>query len=151
MTAVITLPFRIAWHALTFPWRIHWLAGAIWWLVLTGLAFWSTYPVIFHDHATDRHGYEASQVRCAQMDESSPKLTFQAAGTIYDCAQLPDGRMGLTARSATPDRWGLFHEFTSFIKGQGTLGELVQYMARIGADFLGALLFQWAIELDKGG
>lgn len=149
MTALLTLPFRIVWHGLTLPWRIHWLAGAAWWLVLTGLVFWSAYPVVFHKHAVEEHGFQAHQVRCAQMDENAPKLTFQADGTVYDCVRLPDGRMGLTARSATPDRWGLFHEFTSFVKGEGTLGELVRYMARCMADWVGAWLFQAALEWDR--
>lgn len=149
MTAVISGTFRIAWGLLTFPWKIHWLAGAVWWLAISGLVYYSAYPVIFHGHAVAEHGFDAHQVRCAQMDENAPKLTFQADGTTYDCVRLPDGRMGLTARTSTPDRWGLFHEFTSFVKGEGSLGELVRYMSRCMADWVGSFLFWAALEFDK--
>lgn len=89
-------------------------------------------------HAIDRHGTDALAIR-ACLDQKGPQMTFKSKVnplTFYLCVQLDDGRWGFRAIIKDLGEWW---EKTAFIKGEGTLGELLDYMGKLATRFKGEL------------
>ncbi|MFH1635588.1 MAG: hypothetical protein ABIG63_16480 [Chloroflexota bacterium] len=90
---------------------------------------------IYCHHATAKHGQDAAAIRHC-LENNDPDKMFQLGSTYYLCVKLPDGKWGLQVRRLGEDGW---HEITSFIKGRGRLGQLLDYMERIMAEEIGGL------------
>lgn len=94
--------------------------------------------VILGAHAVMRHGAEAGEIRQCLKD-NGPYLTFRNKfdkDTYYYVCRLGDNKFGLQALKKTKD--GLF-EKTAFIKGSGTIREVLEYLAKIATPFKGIL------------
>ena len=105
--------------------------GTILVLLMVFAIAWSALPVIFGSHAVDKHGDDARAVRRCMMDDG-PQMVYQVQDTYYLICKLADGRFGLQA--VKRGAYKLYHELTAFVKGNGTIDELMAYMQRIGAN-----------------
>lgn len=105
------------------------VGGMVWVLAFVVVMVMSL-PVIFGSHAVKAHGQDAHDVRRCLLD-SGPQMVYQKGDTFYLLCQIEDGRWGMQA--VRRGAYDLYHELTSFVKGNGTLKELLSYMGRLGA------------------
>lgn len=107
-------------------------------LFLCMLAAASIVPIQTSLHAVARHGDDALAIR-ACIENKGPAMKFKSLKdpfTFYLVCQLDDGRWGLQALIKDA---GKYFEKTAFVKGEGTLGELLDYMGKLATRFKGEL------------
>ncbi len=97
-------------------------------------------------HAEDRHGPDAVAIRNC-LDHNGPawheinkqRIQYWQSkddpNTFYQTCLLDDGRWGFQAVIKQNNKWW---EKTGFVKGKGTLGELLKYLAQNGRPFTGS-------------
>lgn len=86
--------------------------------------------IVYHNHATDRHGVDAELVR--RCVEKGPILQIwqKANGSDrYHClVRLPDGRIGDQLVQLSED--GRWHEITAFRRAEATLQQVEETLRR---------------------
>jgi len=96
----------------------------------------------YQPHAVEKHGADALAIRKCLNDKGGADQIWRSSDkkTFYLWCQLPDGRWGFMAivQDAIDRLW---YESTSFVKGDGALGDLLKYMEKFGTKFNGP--FPW--------
>jgi hypothetical protein len=96
--------------------------------------------VSYRNHSIVKHGYDAYAVnRC--LDDNGPAQVFQSRNVANDSKYfqtclMSDGRWGLRVIACQAGRWV---EKTSFVVGQGSVGELTEYLSARAVGFNGWL------------
>ena len=97
----------------------------------------------YQPHAVERHGSDALAIRKCLNDKGGADQIWRSFDkrTFYLWCQLPDERWGFMAivQDAVDRLW---YESTSFIKGDGTMANLLKYMEKFGTRFNGPYPWQ---------
>jgi len=97
----------------------------------------------YQPHAVERHGSDALAIRKCLNDKGGADEIWRSFDnkTFYLWCHLPDGRWGFMAiiQDAIDRLW---YESTSFVKGDGTMGNLLRYMEKFGTKFNGPYPWQ---------
>jgi hypothetical protein len=92
----------------------------------------------YQPHAVERHGSDALAIRKCLNDKGGADEIWRSFDkkTFYLWCHLPDDRWGFMAivQDAIDRFW---YESTSFVKGDGTMGNLLRYMEKFGTKFNG--------------
>ena len=97
----------------------------------------------YQSHAVERHGSDALAIRKCLNDKGGADQIWRSLDkkTFYLWCQLPDERWGFMAiLQDAVDR--LWYESTSFVKGDGTMANLLKYMEKFGTRFNGPYPWQ---------
>ena len=136
--------------------RLNILVGFIVFLATTALLILATtlraqYPatvkpipqIQYQPHAVEKHGSDALAIRKCLNDKGGADQIWRSFDkkTFYLWCQLPDKRWGFMAivQDAVDRLW---YESTSFVKGDGQMGNLLKYMEKFGAKFNGPYPWQ---------
>lgn len=97
----------------------------------------------YQPHSVERHGSDALAIRKCLNDKGGADQIWRSFDkkTFYLWCQLPDERWGFMAivQDAVDRLW---YESTSFIKGDGTMANLLKYMEKFGTRFNGPYPWQ---------
>ena len=97
----------------------------------------------YQPHAVERHGSDALAIRKCLNDKGGADEIWRSFDkkTFYLWCHLPDDRWGFMAfvQDAIDRFW---YESTSFVKGDGTMGNLLRYMEKFGTKFNGPYPWQ---------
>jgi hypothetical protein len=97
----------------------------------------------YQPHAVERHGSDALAIRKCLNDKGGADQIWRSFDkkTFYLWCQLPDERWGFMAivQDAVDRLW---YESTSFVKGDGTMANLLKYMEKFGTKFNGPYPWQ---------
>jgi hypothetical protein len=97
----------------------------------------------YQPHAVEKHGSDALAIRKCLNDKGGADEIWRSFDkkTFYLWCHLPDGRWGFMAivQDAIDKLW---YESTSFVKGDGTMGNLLRYMEKFGTKFNGPYPWQ---------
>lgn len=92
----------------------------------------------YQPHALEKHGSDALAIRKCLNDKGGADQIWRSFDkkTFYLWCHLPDGRWGFMAivRDAIDRLW---YESTSFVKGDGSMDTLIQYLQKFGTRFNG--------------
>ena len=92
-------------------------------LVLSGLSYFGN--VVYHGHATQRHGAEAEAVRFCQQNNAPAVILKKEDSDRYHCLfVMPDSRIGDMIVQFDPLN-GQWHEITSFIRAENDLDAVI--------------------------
>jgi hypothetical protein len=100
-------------------------------LVLACMAAFAV--VVISDHATNRHGADANRIRRC-LEQNGPLQIWRAGDVFYRICLLEDERYGIQAIRKGGKLSDVYHEITAFVKGRGTLPELLKYLVRLKAE-----------------
>jgi putative hemolysin len=86
--------------------------------------------VVYHKHATDRHGVDAELVRrCVEQGPILQIWQKTNGSDRYHClVKLPDGRIGDQLVQLSDD--GAWHEITAFKRAEATLQQVEETLRR---------------------
>ena len=97
----------------------------------------------YQAHAVEKHGSDALAIRKCLNDKGGADQIWRSFDqkTFYLWCQLPDKRWGFMAivQDAVDRLW---YESTSFVKGDGTMANLLKYMGKFGTRFNGPYPWQ---------
>jgi hypothetical protein len=97
----------------------------------------------YQPHAVEKHGSDALAIRKCLNDKGGADEIWRSFDrkTFYLWCHLPDDRWGFMAivQDAIDRLW---YESTSFVKGDGTMGNLLKYMEKFGTKFNGPYPWQ---------
>lgn len=97
----------------------------------------------YQPHAVEKHGSDALAIRKCLNDKGGADQIWRSFDkkTFYLWCQLPDERWGFMAivQDAVDRLW---YESTSFVKGDGAMGNLLKYMEKFGTRFNGPYPWQ---------
>ena len=97
----------------------------------------------YQPHAVEKHGSDALAIRKCLNDKGGADEIWRSFDktTFYLWCHLPDDRWGFMAivQDAIDRLW---YESTSFVKGDGTMGNLLRYMEKFGTKFNGPYPWQ---------
>ena len=98
-----------------------------------------TGPIVLGEHAVERHGAEAVQIRTCLSKDGAYQV-WQARdekNVFYLLCQMPSGNWGMQIVKRVENT---LYELSSYIKGDGSWHTLTRYLGRVATKFTGRLI-----------